>query len=116
MTHERWLLDRAMALTEALMAERARARLVSLPPDGARLIEIERAALVAALERTNWNQAKAAALLSIPPRVMQFKVKKYRIHDDNPMMTCRAGLGGRKPGGRNVGRLPGKDWRVQPWQ
>jgi len=49
---DRWLLDRAMSMLAALLEERDRLsrRLVTLPPEGASLHEIERAAMVAALD------------------------------------------------------------------
>jgi len=115
MTHERWLLERAVSLAESLMADRKEARLVNLPPGGAKLLEIERAAIVAALEQANWNQALAAKLLSISPRVMSYKVKKYGIHDESPHM--KRGTGGPKTKRRFwKPRVAGKDWRTKSWQ
>lgn len=68
-----------MALLDALMEERLDDRLVHLPPDGAALDDIEKAALLAALRRARWVQKDAAALLRISPRVMTYKVQLHGI-------------------------------------
>jgi len=52
---------------------------VRIPPTGIPLQDIERQALVAALKMTNWVQKDAAALLSITPRMMNYKIKTLRI-------------------------------------
>jgi DNA-binding NtrC family response regulator len=65
--------DRALAPREG------ESRLVNLPPHGASLRDIEREALLQALQRTNWVQKKAAAHLDISPRVMHYKLKSHRI-------------------------------------
>ena len=44
------------------------------------LEEIERNAIVAALERTGWVQSEAAKLLKISPDRMHTRIKKYGIH------------------------------------
>lgn len=115
MTHERWLLERATALCESLMAERFRAerRLVSLPPEGATLHEIERAALVAALEESQWVQAQAARKLGLTPRVMLYKMTRYQVYRDHPT-TPREGPRPTRGDKRHVHapRKPGKDWRL----
>lgn len=54
-------------------------RVVKLPPRGISLKEIERQAIVQALQRTNWVQKEAAALLDITPRVMNYKLKTHGI-------------------------------------
>jgi transcriptional regulator with GAF, ATPase, and Fis domain len=115
MSQERWLLERAMSLTESLMADRKKVRLVNLPPGGAKLLEIERAALVAALEQAGWNQAIAAKLLSITPRAMNYKVKRFNLYDESPHM--KRGAGG--PRGRHRAPTPrkaGNDWRTKSWR
>jgi hypothetical protein len=115
---ERWLLARAMALVAALMDERSRRanKLVMLPPEGATLHEIERAALVAALDRTGWVQADAAKLLGTTARVMNSKMTHYALYKDHPLGPKRK-RPCRRPAnafGRDRVAYPrkaGKDWR-----
>lgn len=52
---------------------------VRLPPHGMALKDIEREALLQALQRTNWVQKDAAAHLDITPRVMHYKLKTHGI-------------------------------------
>ena len=52
---------------------------VKIPPSGIPLEEIERSALIEALKMSNWVQKDAAELLSISPRVMNYKIKTLRI-------------------------------------
>ena len=88
-------IERAMLLAEgrAIAAERPAARrsadgaaaarehapVVKIPPTGIPLEEIERQALVEALKMSNWVQKDAAELLSISPRVMNYKIKTLGI-------------------------------------
>src|SRR5262249_12145686 len=52
---------------------------VKIPPTGIPLEDIERHALVEALKMSNWVQKDAAELLSISPRVMNYKIKTLGI-------------------------------------
>ena len=52
---------------------------VKIPPQGIPLEEIERQAVVEALKMANWVQKDAAELLSISPRVMNYKIKTLGI-------------------------------------
>src|SRR5438477_419694 len=52
---------------------------VKIPPTGIPLEEIERQALIEALKMSNWVQKDAAELLSISPRVMNYKIKTLAI-------------------------------------
>ena len=52
---------------------------VKIPPTGIPLEEIERQAVVEALSMSNWVQKDAAELLSISPRVMNYKIKTLEI-------------------------------------
>ena len=52
---------------------------VKIPPTGIPLEDVERAALVEALKMSNWVQKDAAELLSISPRVMNYKIKTLGI-------------------------------------
>src|SRR5438874_7236976 len=52
---------------------------VKIPPTGIPLDDIERHALIEALKMSNWVQKDAAELLSISPRVMNYKIKTLGI-------------------------------------
>ena len=52
---------------------------MKIPPTGIPLEDIERHALVEALKMSNWVQKDAAELLSISPRVMNYKIKTLGI-------------------------------------
>jgi DNA-binding NtrC family response regulator len=60
-------------------APRDGASIVKIPPAGIPLEEVERTALVEALKMSNWVQKDAAELLSISPRVMNYKIKTLGI-------------------------------------
>jgi DNA-binding NtrC family response regulator len=87
-------IERAMLLTEGATITASDLRLgesvttaadpdaspfVHIPPAGIALEEIERRALVEALKMSNWVQKDAAELLSISPRVMNYKIKTMGI-------------------------------------
>jgi two-component system response regulator AtoC len=65
--------------TGSLSPPAGEGRLVNLPPHGIALREIEREALLQALQRANWVQKEAAARLDISPRVMHYKLKSHGI-------------------------------------
>jgi transcriptional regulator with GAF, ATPase, and Fis domain len=52
---------------------------VRLPPEGIELEELERLAIIQALERCGWVQRDAAALLGISPDRMNARVKKFGL-------------------------------------
>ena len=52
---------------------------IKIPPAGIPLQEIEKQAVVEALSMSNWVQKDAAELLSISPRVMNYKIKTLGI-------------------------------------
>ena len=68
------------------------ASVVKIPPTGVPLEEIERQAVVEALTMSNWVQKDAAELLSITPRVMNYKIKTLSI--DMPRQRRAAALSG----------------------
>jgi transcriptional regulator with GAF, ATPase, and Fis domain len=87
-------IERAMLLAEGRAIESIDLRLgeaptaggsrdlspiVKIPPTGIPLEEVERSALVEALKMSNWVQKDAAELLSISPRVMNYKIKTLGI-------------------------------------
>jgi two-component system, NtrC family, response regulator HydG len=60
-------------------SSREHAAVVKIPPTGIPLEDIERHALTEALKMSNWVQKDAAELLSISPRVMNYKIKTLNI-------------------------------------
>ena len=58
---------------------RESASVVKIPPTGIPLEDVERHALIEALKMSNWVQKDAAELLSISPRVMNYKIKTLGI-------------------------------------
>ena len=62
--------------------------MVRIPPTGIPLEDIERQALTEALKMANWVQKDAADLLSISPRVMNYKIKTLGIE-----LPKRGGVG-----------------------
>ncbi|HEY3383245.1 MAG TPA: sigma-54 dependent transcriptional regulator [Vicinamibacterales bacterium] len=87
-------IERAVLLTESTFIEIDDLRLgeavtvgsgpegapvVRIPPVGIPLEEIERRAIVEALKMSNWVQKDAAELLSISPRVINYKIKTLKI-------------------------------------
>jgi DNA-binding NtrC family response regulator len=78
--------DRTIAATDLRLGDQPvggesgdAAPAVKLPPTGIPLEDIERQALVEALKMSNWVQKDAAELLSISPRVMNYKIKTLGI-------------------------------------
>jgi Nif-specific regulatory protein len=81
LTEGRLITPDDLRLGETAMSQSARDAQtpVKLPPSGIALEEIERCALVEALKMSNWVQKDAAELLSISPRVMNYKIKTLGI-------------------------------------
>ena len=71
--------DLRLGDTGAFSAPRDGASIVKIPPTGIALEDVERLALVEALKMSNWVQKDAAELLSISPRVMNYKIKVLKI-------------------------------------
>jgi DNA-binding NtrC family response regulator len=67
--------------TAAQPAEQPRP-VVCIPPTGIALEEIERQALIQALQMCNWVQKDAAELLCISPRVMNHKIGTHGLTED----------------------------------
>jgi DNA-binding NtrC family response regulator len=63
---------------------------VKIPPSGIALEEIEKQALLEALKMSNWVQKDAAELLSISPRVMNYKIKTLGIELPRRRFTLNA--------------------------
>jgi DNA-binding NtrC family response regulator len=66
---------------------------VRIPPTGIPLEEIERRALIEALKMSNWVQKDAADLLSISPRVINYKIKMLGIESPRARREIEAGTG-----------------------
>ena len=75
-----WLLERAVALLDYLMKEPPRKALVYFPPEGATLLQVEYAALYAALDKTHWVQKKAAKFLGITEAMMSRRMVKHNLY------------------------------------
>jgi DNA-binding NtrC family response regulator len=71
--------DLRLGEASSLGSGRDPAPVVRIPPAGIPLDDIERSALVEALKMANWVQKDAAELLSISPRVMNYKIKTLGI-------------------------------------
>ena len=67
--------DLRLGDTGSVGSPREAASIIKIPPTGIPLEEIERLAVVEALKMSNWVQKDAAELLSISPRVMNYKIK-----------------------------------------
>ncbi|HEX7796739.1 MAG TPA: sigma-54 dependent transcriptional regulator [Vicinamibacterales bacterium] len=71
--------DLRLGETVTTGAGRDHGAIVKIPPTGVPLEDVERHALVEALKMSNWVQKDAAELLSISPRVMNYKIKTLGI-------------------------------------
>jgi transcriptional regulator with GAF, ATPase, and Fis domain len=71
--------DLRLGETSSAGAARDHAAIVRIPPTGIPLEDVERFALIEALKMSNWVQKDAAELLSISPRVMNYKIKTLNI-------------------------------------
>src|SRR4029078_6781237 len=72
--------DLQLGDTPTAVSSREQTPIVKLPPTGIPLEDIERHAIVEALKMSNWIQKDAAELLSISPRVMNYKIKTLNMH------------------------------------
>jgi len=52
---------------------------VELPATGIDLEQLERSLVVQALERTNWNQTRAAALLGLNRDQIRYRIEKFSL-------------------------------------
>ena len=71
--------DLRLGETPSTGSGRDHAAIVKIPPTGVPLEDVERHALIEALKMSNWVQKDAAELLSISPRVMNYKIKTLGI-------------------------------------
>ena len=56
---------------------------VELPPGGIDLEQLERSLLVQALERTQWNQTRAASLLGLNRDQIRYRIEKFHLEKAN---------------------------------
>ena len=52
---------------------------VDLPPGGVDLEKLERSLVVQALERSGWNQTRAAALLGLNRDQIRYRIEKFKL-------------------------------------
>jgi two-component system response regulator AtoC len=52
---------------------------VELPPNGIDLEQLERSLVVQALERTQWNQTRAAGLLGLNRDQIRYRIEKFHL-------------------------------------
>lgn len=57
---------------------------ISLPNEGYSLMDLEKQAVVDALQKNNWNQSRAAAFLHIPRHTLLYRMEKYGIPRKRP--------------------------------
>ena len=83
-------VERAMLLGEGMMltaddfpvTSGAAARLtegVALPANGIDLEQLERSLVVQALERSGWNQTRAAGLLRLNRDQIRYRIEKFKL-------------------------------------
>jgi DNA-binding NtrC family response regulator len=53
---------------------------MGLPPEGINLEALERSLVVQALERSGWNQTKAATLLGLNRDQIRYRIEKFELH------------------------------------
>jgi DNA-binding NtrC family response regulator len=86
------LLERAVLLTENTVLEAddlppevraprsaVRSLRIEIPPEGIDIEEVERGILVQAMEKSDWVTARAARLLHLTYRTMQYRLEKFGI-------------------------------------
>ncbi len=57
-------------------------QILNLPDEGFSLNELEKEAVLQALQRCNWNQTKAAAFLRVPRHTLVYRMEKYAIEKE----------------------------------
>jgi DNA-binding NtrC family response regulator len=57
---------------------------VELPANGIDLEQLERSLVVQALDRTQWNQTRAAALLGLNRDQIRYRIEKFHLEKANP--------------------------------
>jgi transcriptional regulator with GAF, ATPase, and Fis domain len=57
---------------------------VELPATGIDLEQLERSLVVQALERSGWNQTKAATLLGLNRDQIRYRIEKFKLERSTP--------------------------------
>jgi two-component system, NtrC family, response regulator AtoC len=57
---------------------------VDLPPSGIDLEQLERSLVMQALERSGWNQTRAAALLGLNRDQIRYRIEKFKLERTSP--------------------------------
>ena len=52
---------------------------IELPAEGVDLEQLERSLVIQALERSSWNQTKAATLLALNRDQIRYRIEKFRL-------------------------------------
>ncbi len=52
---------------------------VELPPNGIDLDQLERSLVVQALDRSGWNQTRAATLLGLNRDQIRYRIEKFKL-------------------------------------
>jgi DNA-binding NtrC family response regulator len=76
------LLAGHFPLSGGLLAARL-TETVELPPNGIDLEQLELSLVVQALERSRWNQTKAAALLGLNRDQIRYRIEKFKLEKPN---------------------------------
>jgi two-component system NtrC family response regulator len=56
---------------------------LELPPEGISMEAVERELIIRALEKSNWNQTKAAEYLDISRKVLIYRMEKFGLRKEN---------------------------------
>jgi DNA-binding NtrC family response regulator len=60
---------------------------IELPAGGLDLEELERSLVVQALDRTGWNQTRAAALLGLNRDQIRYRIEKFKLRGEEDQKT-----------------------------
>ena len=110
--------DFSASITGAALSER-----VELPAGGIDLDELERSLLVQALQRTGWNQTKAAGLLGLNRDQIRYRIEKFQLERPSAAQGLTAGFFARareiirtpnRGSRRRCAEIPSKTPDVQP--
>ncbi len=72
--------DLPQKVTETVVSRKS--QVLNLPEGGFSLVELEKEAVLQALQRCNWNQTRAAAFLQVPRHTLVYRMEKYAITRD----------------------------------
>ena len=63
---------------------------MELPADGIDLEQLERSLVVQALERSGWNQTRAATLLGLNRDQIRYRIEKFKLERADAVLTADA--------------------------